>query len=95
MKLDLKLWEKAVVIIFVMISLVDFTLFFSVFNIQLEGVSTLVYWFFKVSKVIFFITHLCGSIFLGIFILCFFKKEKKEEKDKPEKKRKKKELLKG
>jgi hypothetical protein len=94
MKIDLKLWEKVVLIIFVMISLVDFTLFFNLIDVQLEGFSTLVYWFFKVSKVIFFMTHLCGSIFLGFFTLYLFKKEKPEKCDEP-KKKKKRELLKG
>lgn len=97
MKLDLKLWEKAVLIIFVMLSLVDFTLFFNIFDVQLEGLSELAYWFFKVSKVIFFMTHLCGSIFLGFFTLYLFKKDKSEKCDEPkkEKKKKKRELLKG
>lgn len=97
---NLKIGEKIFLLVFIVAFMLGFFVFFNFIGINTLDLILWQSWFCKLGQGVLFITHLAGSLFIGLFVLYLFRAEKPKTKIKVETKetkpkKKKKQLLKG
>ena len=81
-KRNLSVNEKIFLFVFVLIFVFEYFIFFNLFKIDLLELASWKKCLYEIERGVFFITHLAGSFFLGLFILYLFKPKDKIKKKK-------------